>query len=69
MKAIAKGAILLYQRRLRKLHNRECIYTPSCSNYGLQAIEKLGFLKGSIATYRRICRCNGALYLGGHDPV
>jgi putative membrane protein insertion efficiency factor len=69
VKALARGAIHFYQRYLRQLHNRQCIYTPSCSNYGLQAIERLGAVQGCVVTYRRICRCNGALYLGGHDPL
>lgn len=67
MKFIAISVIRFYQKRLRHLHNRSCIYTPSCSNYGIQAIEKYGAIKGCYYTYLRIKRCNGALYQGGID--
>ncbi|PJZ57229.1 membrane protein insertion efficiency factor YidD [Leptospira barantonii] len=59
--------IKFYQRYMRSLHNRECIYNPSCSNYGILSIEKYGLIKGSYYTYLRIKRCNGALYTGGDD--
>lgn len=60
--------IQFYQRYLRHFHNRKCIYTPTCSDYGIQAIEKYGLRKGIQYTYLRIKRCNGALYQGGIDP-
>jgi putative membrane protein insertion efficiency factor len=60
-------AIRFYQRHLRSLHNRQCIYTPSCSNYGILAIRKHGLVKGARCTMLRIRRCNGALYAGGED--
>ena len=35
-----------------------CRFTPTCSNYGIEAIEKYGSFKGSILTIKRIIRCN-----------
>ncbi|WP_365304662.1 membrane protein insertion efficiency factor YidD [uncultured Thiodictyon sp.] len=67
MKRLAILAIRFYQRRLRHTHNRECIYTPSCSHYGILAIEKYGIFKGCYCTYLRVRRCNGALFQGGED--
>lgn len=67
MKFIAIQAVKFYQRYLRNLHNRECIYTPSCSNYTIMAIQKYGAIKGSYYGFLRIERCNGALYQGGID--
>ena len=67
MKTLAIFAIRFYQNHLRHFHNRQCIYTPSCSHYGIQAIEKYGFLNGCRFTALRIKRCNGALYQGGDD--
>jgi conserved hypothetical protein YidD len=67
MRQLGILAIRFYQRHLRQLHNRRCIYTPSCSEYGILALNKYGFIRGCWYTYLRIKRCNGALYRGGVD--
>jgi len=45
-----------------------CRYNPTCSQYGIDAITKYGFIKGSWLTLKRILRCHP---WGGHgyDPV
>jgi uncharacterized protein len=45
-----------------------CRYTPTCSHYALEAIERHGAVQGSALAAARICRCHpwGG---GGHDPV
>ncbi|UYQ92462.1 membrane protein insertion efficiency factor YidD [Chitinophaga horti] len=50
------------------LGSSKCRYTPTCSQYGLEAFRKYGLLKGSYLTARRIISCNP---WGGHgyDPV
>lgn len=50
-----------------KSHGR-CRYIPTCSNYGIEAINKYGSIKGSILTIKRIIRCN-PLSDGGYDPL
>lgn len=67
LKWLAVQPIIFYQKYLRHLHNRECIYTPSCSNYTIQAIWKYGPFRGWYFGIKRIKRCNGALYRGGED--
>jgi putative membrane protein insertion efficiency factor len=46
----------------------KCPYIPSCSQYGLEAVEKYGALKGGALAAWRILRCN-PLSSGGFDPV
>ena len=51
----------IHQKRLSPKFNRmgsKCRFYPSCSNYGLIAIEKHGLLKGWFKTIGRIWRCN-----------
>ena len=46
----------------------KCPYTPSCSQYAIEAIEKYGPLKGGLLALWRILRCNPFSH-GGYDPV
>lgn len=67
----ARGLILLirlYQVTLSPFIGKSCRYTPTCSNYGIEAIEKYGFFKGGWLTIKRILSCNpwGG---SGYDPV
>lgn len=45
-----------------------CIYSPTCSEYTKQAIQKYGILRGSYLGFRRILRCHQWTQ-GGHDPL
>ena len=45
-----------------------CLYTPTCSAYGREAIRRYGFPRGAALTARRILRCN-PWSVGGEDPV
>ena len=68
MKKILIFFIRLYQKYLSPLKRMRCPYYPTCSNYGIEAIEKHGALKGSILAAWRILRCN-PFSSGGIDPV
>lgn len=60
--------IRLYQILLSPILGASCRYTPTCSQYGLEAIRKFGPFKGGWLTLKRIGRCNP--WGGhGHDPV
>ena len=45
-----------------------CRYTPTCSQYALEAVEIHGVFKGSLLAFLRILRCN-PFFKGGYDPV
>lgn len=45
-----------------------CRYTPTCSEYALEALRKYGPFKGSFLAIKRILRCN-PFSKGGYDPV
>lgn len=67
MKKIMIKLIKLYQSIPFSSHG-QCKFTPSCSNYSLEAYERYGFIRGTILTIKRIFRCN-PLNKGGYDPV
>lgn len=62
------GLIKLYQVTLSPYIGRACRYTPTCSNYGIEAIQKYGPFKGFWLTLKRVLSCNpwGG---SGYDPV
>ena len=67
MKYLLIGMIRVYQLLPLNCHSA-CKFTPTCSNYGIEAIKKYGAFKGSILTIKRIIRCS-PLSNGGYDPV
>lgn len=57
-----------YQRFISPLLGPHCRFTPTCSQYGVEAISRFGFVKGGWLTLKRVLRCH-PLNDGGHDPV
>jgi len=57
-----------YRQGISPLKKPCCKYYPTCSAYGLEAIERFGALKGGLLTVWRILRCN-PFSKGGYDPV
>jgi len=61
--------IKFYRLFISPFLGRNCIYSPSCSEYGIIALKKHGVFKGTFLTVRRILRCNSLFKGGGYDPV
>ena len=69
MKKIFIRLIKFYKKYLSPLKGRAtCIYTPTCSQYAIEALEKYGLIKGGGLAVWRILRCN-PFAKGGYDPV
>lgn len=69
MKQVMIFLINLYRKYLSPLKKKPtCIYTPTCSQYAIEALNKYGFLKGSFLAVKRILRCH-PFAKGGYDPV
>jgi len=68
MKKFLIAGIRFYQKYISPMKGTKCPYIPSCSQYGLEAIQKHGALKGSLLAIWRILRCN-PFSKGGYDPV
>ncbi len=65
---LAIGAIRGYQRFASPLLGARCRYHPTCSSYGLEALQRHGALRGGWLAAKRIGRCH-PFHDGGFDPV
>lgn len=65
---LALLGIRFYQMTFSRVLPPSCRFTPSCSHYGYEAIEKYGLVKGGWLATKRVARCN-PLNEGGYDPV
>lgn len=68
MRHVAIILIRGYQLTLSRILPRTCRFTPSCSQYAIDALNSHGVLKGSILSLCRILRCH-PFCSGGLDPV
>jgi hypothetical protein len=68
MKYILIAFIKLYRRTLSKIIQPACRFTPSCSAYAIEALERFGAVRGCYLTLSRVVRCN-PFSEGGEDNV
>lgn len=68
LKKIVLGLIWVYQHMISPLTPASCRYTPTCSAYAVQAVNRYGPFKGGWLALKRIGRCHpwGG---SGYDPV
>ena len=60
--------IRLYRVCISPLLGANCRFTPTCSAYAIEAIQKKGVIKGIWLSIKRIGKCH-PFHPGGHDPV
>lgn len=68
MKKIFTLPIRAYKKFISPVLPKACRFTPTCSEYAIEAIEKFGVIRGSMLASYRIMRCN-PFSKGGYDPV
>ncbi len=68
MKNLLLLIIKMYQTFISPLKPPTCRFYPTCSHYGIQAIQRFGAIKGSWLTVKRISKCH-PFHPGGIDEV
>ena len=68
MKFLVIGIFRFYQKFISPMTPPSCRFYPTCSHYGVEAVEKHGAFKGIYLAISRILRCH-PFHEGGYDPV
>ena len=68
MKGAVLAALRFYKRSISPGLPPACRYTPTCSEYAMEAIERRGVIIGGLLATRRVLSCN-PFSRGGYDPV
>ncbi|WML54412.1 membrane protein insertion efficiency factor YidD [Neobacillus sp. PS3-12] len=68
LKKVFLSVIRFYQIVISPLKPPSCRFYPTCSHYGLEAVERFGAFKGGWLAIKRILKCH-PFHPGGVDPV
>ncbi len=68
MRLVILALLGLYKRAISPLLPSACRFTPTCSEYMRDAVERYGAARGSWMGLRRLLRCH-PFHAGGYDPV
>ncbi len=68
MKHAVLAALRFYKRAVSPLLPPACRYTPTCSEYAVEAVARHGVLRGSGMAAKRVLSCH-PFARGGYDPV
>ncbi|MDQ0196910.1 membrane protein insertion efficiency factor YidD [Neobacillus ginsengisoli] len=68
VKKVFISLIRFYQIVISPLKPPTCRFYPTCSHYGLEAVQRFGAIKGGWLTIKRILKCH-PFHPGGIDPV
>ena len=69
MKRLFLGLIRFYQRFISPAFPARCRFSPTCSAYAYEAINKYGAFKGGYLALRRLLRCHPFYKGDWYDPV
>ena len=69
MKKLFLAMIRFYRRHISPLTPPACRFTPTCSAYAYEAIEKYGAWKGGFLALKRFLRCHPFTKADPYDPV
>jgi len=68
MRHVLIAVIRMYQRYVSRWTPSSCRFSPTCSEYAVQAVERYGALRGTCLALARLSRCH-PFHRGGDDPV
>lgn len=68
MRHVLIAVIRMYQRYVSRWTPSSCRFSPTCSEYAVQAVERYGALRGTGLALARLSRCH-PFHRGGDDPV
>ncbi|SDN96122.1 membrane protein insertion efficiency factor YidD [Alkalicoccus daliensis] len=68
MTKVLTGLIRFYQKFISRFTPPACRFYPTCSHYGIEALQVHGAWKGTYLTIRRLLKCH-PFHPGGIDPV
>lgn len=68
MKRVLIAFVWFYRKAISPYTGRSCRFTPTCSEYAIEALERYGAFKGFYLSAWRVLRCN-PFCKGGYDPV
>ena len=68
MKHLILSGLRFYKARISPQLPPACRYTPTCSEYAIEAIERRGVFVGGLLAAKRVISCN-PFSRGGYDPV
>ncbi len=68
MRHVLVALVRIYQRYISRWTPPTCRFTPTCSEYAVQALGRYGAVRGLGMALWRLCRCH-PFHPGGNDPV
>ncbi len=68
MKRVLLAMLRFYKAQISPALPPACRYTPTCSEYAIEAVDRHGAWRGTVMAIRRVISCN-PFTRGGYDPV